>query len=267
MPTVDALLPLLPALEPLAVVAMLAVARTTGLMLALPHAAAPEVPRRVKALVILSLSLAMVGLGEPIGLASAHPLAIVVAMITELVLGLALGFVVQIVLACARIAGEIIGIEIGLSFSAIADPSSPGTSTATSAVLGHLTVQLLFALQLDRAFVVGLAHSVRRVPYGTASLRGATVAELSDAVGATFLAALQLAMPVLATVLAVKLALAVLARFVPRLQIFSLAFAITLVVGLNAFWAALGGLGTAIGGYLRDALVRMDRVLETFAPL
>lgn len=266
MPGLDALVPLLPVLEPLALMAMLAIARTTGLMLALPHTASPAVPKRVKAMVILSLSLAMIGLGQPIQLERMHPIAIAVAMVGEIVLGLALGFVVQIVLACARIAGEIIGVEIGLSFSAIADPSSPGTSTATSALLGHLTVQLLFALELDRAFIVGLAHSVKRVPYGTASLNATTVAELSDAVGATFLAALQLAMPVLATVLAVKLALAVLARFVPRLQIFSLAFAITLAVGLNAFSAALGGLAASITGHLRDAIVRMDRVLETFAP-
>lgn len=256
---------LLPVLEPLAIMAMLTMARAGGLLLALPHAASPAIPAQVRAVLVVAVSLSLMGVAAPPTFARLDVIALVVAMTGELVVGLALGFVVHLALAGVRMAGELIGVEIGLSFSAVADPANPGASTATASLLGHLGVQLFFALGIDRAMLVGLAHSMREVPLGAASLSGDTVATLTEQASGALMVALHLALPVLATGLAVKLGLAVLARFVPRLQIFGLAFAITLAVGLAALHQALPGLGEATAGHLRDTLVAFDRAIATLA--
>lgn len=256
---------LLPLLEPLAIMAMLALARAGGLLLALPHTSSTAVPGPVRAILVVALSLSLAGVAAPPVLPRLDVLGLVLAVAGEVIVGLALGFVVHLALAGVRMAGELIGVEIGLSFSAVADPANPGTSTATASLLGHLGMQLLFALGIDRVLIGGLAHSMRRVPLGTGSIGGDTVATLTEQASGALDVALHLALPVLATGLAVKLAIAVLARFVPRLQIFGLAFAITLATGLVALHQALPSLGQAVSGHLWDAIAAFDRTLATIA--
>ncbi|MBC8068373.1 MAG: flagellar biosynthetic protein FliR [Deltaproteobacteria bacterium] len=255
---------LLPLLEPLAVIAMLAMARAGGLLLALPSLAANTVPRTVRAVIVIAVSVSLVGIAAPPQLGALDVWSLAIAMFGELVIGLALGFVVQIVLGGIRMAGEIIGVEIGLSFSAVADPANPGSSTAPASLLGHLGVQLLFALGIDRALVWGLARSLQRLPLGAGALTGDTVEVLSQQTGDAFAGSLHLALPVMGAVLVVKLALAVLARFVPKLQIFSLAFAVVLAIGLNALHQALPGLAHAVAGRLWAIVPAFERVLASF---
>jgi flagellar biosynthetic protein FliR len=123
---------LLRVLEPMVVVVLLAMARAGGLLLALPQFSGKAVPGTVRAIALVAISIAVAGSAAPPQLTSAHPLAIAVAMILEVVVGAALGFVVHLLLAAGRIAGEILGVEMGLSFSAVADPTHPGTSTWSS---------------------------------------------------------------------------------------------------------------------------------------
>ncbi|MBX7079758.1 MAG: flagellar biosynthetic protein FliR [Nannocystaceae bacterium] len=254
---------LLPLLEPWVVLVLLAMARAGGLLAALPSTSGKAVPRMVQVLVAVGLSIALVGIAAPPVLPGADPVSLAIAIAGEVGVGYVLGFVVQVTLAGVRIAGEIIGVEIGLSFSAVADPMNPGASTSTASLLGHLGIQLLFALQLDRALLYGLGHSVRAVPLGGSHFDGDTVAAVSEQFGDALVGALHLALPVLATVLTVKLALAVLARFVPRLQIFALAFGIALIAGLNALQASLPQLAHSVALQLQLVLVRLDRVIET----
>src|SRR5262249_5636434 len=157
---------------------MLAMARTGGLLLALPSMASGAMPRQVQEILVVPGALSLVATAAPPKLATLDVFTLVAALVGELIVGLVLGFVVHIVLGGIRMAGEIIGVEVGLSFSAIADPMNPGASTATAALMGHLGVQLLFALGLDRALVWGLGKSVQRVPLGGAALSGDSVAAL-----------------------------------------------------------------------------------------
>jgi flagellar biosynthetic protein FliR len=257
---------LLSALEPFAVMVLLAMARAGGLLFALPQFSTNSVPRMVKAIALVAISISLVFGAAPPVLASAHPLAIGVAMVVEIVIGAAMGFVVTLLLAAARIAGEILGVEMGLSFSAVADPTQPGTSTAAAAIMSHLALQLFFALRLDHVVVAALAHSVREVPLGAATLGRSAVLGLAQLGSDMLVTALRWSLPVLAVLLAVKLAIAVLARFVPRLQIFSLAFGITLVVGLWALAQALPGLATAMRGRLSDVGTDLAALVAALRP-
>ncbi|MBK6916439.1 MAG: flagellar biosynthetic protein FliR [Deltaproteobacteria bacterium] len=255
------LVPLLPLLEPFVVLVVLAMARAGGLLMALPHTSNKAVPRMVKVVTVVGLSIALAGISGPPALGRLDVWTLAFAIVGELVVGLALGFVVQISLSAVRIAGEVIGVEIGLSFSAVADPMNPGASTSTASLLGHLGVQLVFALGLDRMLLRGLGYSVRAVPLGHGQLHGGSVELMSTQFGTALQVAIHLAMPVMAAVLAVKLALAVLARFVPKLQVFALAFGVALIVGLQALRAAMPSLAQAIAAHLGQVLELFDAMI------
>ncbi len=245
--------PLLPALTPWAYALALALARVAGIMLALPQLIGNKVPAQIKATVAVAIASSLVFIGSPpvqIVTAPRPELALVVAALGEFCFGLALGFFVHLGLAAVRFAGEMIGMEMGLSFAAVVDPTSQENSTPISQLLGQIGVQMFLVLGLDRDVIRALALSVKQRPLGQASLDGAMAFDLTGLGDGLFRLGVQLAIPIVGTVFALKLAMAMLARVTPKIQIFTLSFTLSILLGLLALGAAFPSLAAAIAEHL-----------------
>ncbi len=260
---VDSLAALLPMAEYFLAGVLLAMARTGGFFLALPGTATSAVPRIVKAVLIFAVSLALIWASPSMGYVQLGPspeLAILVAAVGEFILGLGLGFIIHLALATARIAGEVAGVEMGLSFSAVADPLSGGHATAASALFAHLAVQLFMALGLDHTAIRALAVSADAQPFGAADLAGSALLMLANLGSVMVEGALSLALPLMGGLFSLKIAMAMLARVAPRLQIFTLAFALSILMGILILDAALGSIAGSMAnqlGHWMKLLVRL----------
>ena len=245
---------LLPQLDGLLFLLVVAAARAGGLLLALPHMRSEVLPRTAKIVVIFGLSVGLVLASPPaplLAMAHASPLAVATAGAAEFVFGLGVGFIVQLAVAAARMAGEIAGIDMGFSFSAVADPTSGGQSTVAASLYVQIAIQLFLALGLDHAAIRALAAGLRTAPLGGTPWRPDAWFDLVALGSRTFEAGVRLALPVSAALLALKVGMAMLARVAPRLQIFTLAFALSIVTGLFVLRAALPGIGAALAEELR----------------
>ncbi len=252
----DAIARLLPDLDTWMLALVVAVARAGGFLLALPHATGTLVPKTARVAVAFTLALALV-LGQPgqtLLLAAQGPVTIALATAGEFLLGLAMGAVIHLSLATVRLAGAVVGVEMGLSFAAVADPTSPGQATAVGALFAQIGIQLFLALGLDHVAIRALAHSTARVPLGQGWPRLGDLLDLATLTSRMFEGALALALPLMACLFALKIAMAMLARVAPRLQIFTLAFALSILTGLLVLDAALGGILVATAGRLQEWL-------------
>jgi flagellar biosynthetic protein FliR len=256
----DDLASLAPVLLPLATAVVFAIGRAAGLVLGLPHTTGHGVPRSVQAMVVLALAVGMVG-ARPGGFVTPGSVAeLGVGVALEFLFGLTLGFLVQLSLAAARIAGELVGIEMGLSFAAVADPLASGQTTALSALFMQLGIQLFLALGLDRVAIAALVHSIDANPLGAARIRPGTLAHVIGLADGIVGAAFGFALPLVGALLCLKLAMAMLARVAPKLQIFTLAFGLSIGVGLLLLDAVLPSIAAAIAAHLRtmsDVLVQL----------
>lgn len=258
----DALGPLLPQLTPWAYLMALALARTAGVMLALPQLIGNRAPAQIKATVAVAIAVSMVFVGTPpvAIVTSRHPeLALVVAALGDFCLGLALGFFVHIGLAAVRFAGEMVGMEMGLSFAAVVDPTSNENATPVSQMLGQIAVQMFLVLGLDREVIRALAESVRLRPLGEASLSGDVALALTAEGDHMLRVGVSLALPIVGTVFALKLAMALLARVTPKIQIFTLSFTLSILLGLFALATAFPGLASAISRHLLETTEALHR--------
>lgn len=250
----DVLSTLLPELDALFFLLVVAMARTGGLLLGLPHTRARTIPPMVKATVVFGLSVGLVFASPWTHLATvlhAGPVAVATIAGAEFVFGLGVGFIVHLAVAAARIAGEIAGIDMGLSFSAVADPTSGGQSTAAAALYVQIAIQLFLALGLDHVAIRALAYGTHHVPIGAATFDPMAYLDLVGLGARLFEAAFRLAMPIGAALFALKVGMAMLARVAPRLQIFTLAFSLAILTGLFVLRAALPGIFAALAAELR----------------
>lgn len=252
----------LPMLLPWAFTMALALSRVVGVLLALPNTMSPRVPRMVKAVMVISIAVALVVAQGPtievLGQPNAE-LALLSMAVGDFVLGLTLGFFVHIGLATVRFAGELCGVEMGLSFAAVADPMSQDQTTPVAIIFGQIAIQIFFALGIDRDVLRALGESVNVQPLGHAGMhlfRPEEIAMLGDSL---FRVGFQIAMPIVGALFALKLSIALLARVAPKIQLFVLSFTLTLLLGHTLLVAAMPTIGAAVASHLSDVADQVTR--------
>ena len=219
-------------LEDRAVAVMMAVARISGLVIVapLPWLVAPL---RVRAALVMILALVVSASPMKFDpLLAERPLLVLLAMLSEIGIGACMGLSVRLVIAAAEIAGEFIAPQIGLGTAQLFDPHLRISETALGAMFRHLAVLMAVLVGLHRQLLYSLFGSFQLLPPGTivnpGRAAGAVLALFSSCVEA----GVRIALPTVAVLFMVQVALAFIARAAPALQIFSVGFAVTLGVGL-----------------------------------
>jgi flagellar biosynthetic protein FliR len=149
----------------------------------------------------------------------------------QIAIGLALGFMMRIAFAAVELAGELCGLTMGLSFASQFDPLSEHPATVTSQLFSWLALLVFISSNLHLAMLAALADSFQQIPISDLSPGSGFIRQLAMAGAKVFSGGLQLAMPVIATLLMTNLALSILTRAAPQLNVFSIGMPITLTVG------------------------------------
>jgi flagellar biosynthetic protein FliR len=213
--------------------------RVTALMVVAPVVGHQVVPVQVK--LALSAFLAIVVLP----LASAHAPALDVRLgalillaLKEAVMGAAIGFLAGLLFLAVRGAGELVGFELGFSISTIFDPESGQNNTVVGEMF-YLLMALLFLSLNGLHFVVqALVLSYEVVPVGGIDLQAAFGERLIALCGSTVAIAVKIAAPVIVSGFLMNLALAILTRVAPQMNVFLLSFPVKIIAGLVVLMAA-----------------------------
>jgi len=222
--------------------AVLPFCRIAGVLALLPGIGGGEVPVRVKVGLSVALTALLLPTLPPIP--DVDPLSAAGALMVaeQIVIGLACGLLVLIVFAAVTLAGESIAITMGLGFALMNDPKN-GASVPTVSQFYLLTATLLFfSLDGHLAVLSMLGQSFVTLPIGT-PLRDGAFGELVRFGAVMFSGALGVALPALAAMLTVNLAMGVLTRAAPQLNLFSVGFPLTMLAGFAALLLTMPAFG------------------------
>ena len=221
--------------------------RVGGLLLVAPALSETMVPRTFRVALLLILTVLM----QPIALASVRgvPHISVESFVTESLIGFSIGLGAALLIGAAEAAGDIVAVQIGLSGSAILDPLSNESMPILGTFLRLFAVTLLLSANLHHTMLSALADSVQALPVGQpVSLQGGLFAMLQLG-GSLFAFGVRFAAPVIAVVLIANVALAVLGRAAPQLNILAVAFPVQIALGLVTLIASLPAYGRFFGGW------------------
>ncbi|MBI4643912.1 MAG: flagellar biosynthetic protein FliR [Deltaproteobacteria bacterium] len=192
------------------------------------------VPAQIRIYSILVISLALTP-----AVAGALPpfpqtwLAAAGLVLRELLLGLSLGLVVRYVFSGIQMAGELMGIQMGFGMVTLVDPQS-GIPTTLMSDLLMLTATVLF-LSVDghHLLLAVLAQSFGEVPVGgPAMIPGSLFAFLVPLGSLMFQLSVKLVAPIILVLFLTQIAMGLVARTVPQVQVMILAFPVTIILGL-----------------------------------
>ncbi len=215
----------------------LAFVRVGGMVAFAPFFSSSAVPARVKIVFVLAVSYLLAPLVA--ALPHAHVEISYGALIGELGVGLLYGLVLNLLIEMLLFAGQIMGVQLSFSLVNLMDPTSPIQTPLLSDLFQTMGVVMLLAAGFDRILLASMARSFRAVPLGSFSLSQASALGVVQAAGGVFLAAMELATPVMAATLLVEITVALLGKLSPQLPVMSLTVPIKTLTGFVVLIGAL----------------------------
>jgi flagellar biosynthetic protein FliR len=247
-------------------VALLAGVRIAAFLVVAPPLAHRWVPGTVKAMLALGLGLAAVPRatasgGPRLGTAIASGTASFLGDIAlQVLIGAALGFLVALVFSAVQSAGGLIDLFGGFQLAAAFDPMSMSNGAQFTRLYQMTATVLLFTSGSFHLVVAGLMRTFDALPLGTPLNLAAMSQAAAAGLTGMFLAALQIAGPLIAVLFLADVGLGLLTRVAPAPNAFALGFPLkillTMVLGVSAYVA----LPQIVSWLTDDALGRLLEV-------
>lgn len=183
----------------------------------------------------------------------AHPNAMLL-LAQQILIGGAIGFAMRLIFTALELAGDLIGLQMGLSFAGFISPGTGDQTPLVGSFLGVLAALIFLAVNGHLLLIAGLVDSFWTLPIDPTLRSWPDFNALAHMGAEMFRLGLHIALPVLATMLILNIALGVLARVAPQLNVFAIGFPVTLLVGMLALALALPLLAPAFEQMLIQGL-------------
>jgi len=179
----------------------------------------------------------------------------------QVVLGVAMGLVAQIIFTAVEMAGQISSLMMGFGFASFYDPQSNASTPVIASMMNILALMVFLSIDGHLLLISGLVQSFQSFPIGF-DAQGVDMLGIATWGGKIFSIGLQLALPMISTLLIVNLALGVLTRAAPDLNFFGIGFPITICVGFLVFALVMPSMAPAYRYFLEQGIEASQHIIK-----
>jgi len=215
----------------------LALVRVSGMVGFAPFFSSTALPVRTKAVFVLAVAWLLAPLVA--ALPHAHTELSFSALLGELAVGLVYGLTLTLLNEMMLFAGQLLGLQFSFSLVNLLDPASSIQTPLLGDLFQLMGTLVLIAAGLDRILLASVIRSFQVAPLGSFALAPASTLAIARAAGGIFLAAVELAAPVLAATLLVEMAVVLISRLSPSLPVTSLTVPLKTLTGFAMLAGAL----------------------------
>ncbi len=207
----------------------LALVRVSGMVAFAPFFSSTALPMRAKAVFVLLVALLLAPLVAT--LPNARVSLGFSALLGELAVGLVYGLTLALLNEMLLFAGQIAGLQFSFSLVNLMDPASEIQTPLLGDLFQLMGTLVVLAAGLDRILLASMVRSFRAAPLGLYALAPVTALTIVRAAAGIFLAAVELAAPVLAATLLVEIAVALMGKLSPQLPVMNLTVPLKTLTG------------------------------------
>ncbi len=160
-------------------------------------------------------------------------------LVQQVVIGLAIGFTMRLVYTGVEMAGHLAGLQMGLGFATLYDPQNSAQVPLMAQFMGLLALLIFLSMNGHLITLMVLSESFQVLPVQARPLSSGAWQGIANWGGEIFRAGVLLSLPVVAALLVTNLAIGVMTRAAPQLNIFAVGFPITLAAGFLALAISL----------------------------
>ncbi len=227
---------------------LLAGARVGGLLFVAPVLGNYALPARLRVFMSLVIALAVVGrVAQPADMPTGT-LALALAIVLEAAIGMAIGYAARLIFVGIELGAFHISQQMGISLAETIDPLTQESTDPVRSLYQITAVVIFLAIGGHRVLIASLLGTFDSVPM-LGGLGGGAAPILKGVTGllaSSFVLAIKVALPALAALLMATVAMAILARTAPQMNLFSVGLPVRALLGMLALSAALAYLPAAM---------------------
>jgi flagellar biosynthetic protein FliR len=234
---------------------VLVLARVGGIFALAPAFSSRVVPMRAKMIVAVAISLALTPVATAGQTVTTDPVELSSLIVKEVAVGLAIALSIGLVTAAIQAGASLVDTLIGFSFSSLVDPMSNISGGPLAQLYGLFASMIFLLTGGDHLVVLGLARSYSMLPLQSvpdlAGLANLAVSGLAQ----VFVIGVEIAAPVVLTLVLSDAAFGLLARAVPQMNVFFVGIPAKILVGLTVVAASLPFVARHIVGDVETAIL------------
>ena len=218
-----------------AAVFLLMLTRCSGIFLIAPFFGSLNIPVQFRAAAAFLFAVVLFPVVDALGIVAAPStmLAYGVAVLSELFIGWLIGFVAYVCFSAIHMAGKVMDMQVGFAVVNVMDPTSGQQIPLIGSFLYNLGIIVFLVTNGHHMIITALAESFRMVPILTMQPNLSLSMIMVNFVNGIFLTGMKVAMPVTFAILLVNVALGILARTMPQMNIFVVGIPLQLMVGVG----------------------------------
>lgn len=187
-------------------------------------------------------------------------------LMQQVVIGIAIGLTMRIVVVSVEMAGHLIGLQMGLGFATFFDPQNAAQTPVMGSFIGIFAVLMFLSMNGHLMLIATLAESFHTLPISASPFAAPGWRTLAQWGGQIFLVGVLLSLPVVAALLITNLAIGIMTRAAPQLNIFAVGFPITIAAGFVILFLTLPYFAPALDRLWNDGLVTALQILRDARP-
>ncbi len=241
-------------------------ARVLALLASAPFFNNLAQPKRIRLVLGIVITLALVPVLPPIPAVPPGSWIGMAILAQQIIIGVLLGLTLRIAFVAINLTGELIGMQMGLSFAVFYDPKSAGQTPVLAEFLGLIVMLVFLSMNGHLLTLAVLTESFKLLPISTTPFHIGGIGSFLAWSSVLFSAGLLMALPLITAILITNLAMGVLARVAPQLNIFAVGFPVTLTAGFVLLMFSIPYFGAAMENLFDQAFRAMATVIRMSSP-
>ena len=211
----------------------LVLTRISACFLILPVFGSTSIPVRIKISIIIILSIFLMAVYPTTGnYADTNPIEALIMLFNETTYGLCLGLIAAIMFTAIKVFGRIVERQMGMAMAEVMDPLTNERAQPLGMLMDTIFMLLFLSANGVHLLLLIISKSYQNIPLGSVPDIGVMTEALVQTSSTMLVAALRLAAPILAAFIILLVALAVLARIAPEMNILMISMPIRVGLGM-----------------------------------
>lgn len=222
--------------------------RPTMLVATAPPLGAVYAPAQVRLGFALLLTLAVTpSVTAPVDLSLFEIVAVVAR---EMAIGFAIALAIRALISGAEMAGSLTGYQMGFSYGSLIDPQSGVRNSMFSVLYANLAIITFLITNGHHSMIRALSASYSQLPIGLGHIDQSLVTVVTSMLGIVFVLGVRLATPLILALLVVEIALGLIARAAPAINLQAVSQPLRIVLGLVIIATLISIAPTLIARYI-----------------
>ena len=241
---------------------LLVLARLSAAIVVIPLLGAATVPAFTKIGLAVLLSLIVLPFSATPPPVPTELLAFAAVLGSEVLVGIALGVAVMLVFRALEMGSGLVGVQMGFGVGQLFDPLTGARMESITVYYRLIVTLVFFAVNGHHLVVAALIDTFRVVPPGQADLTLIAGENVIPFFAALFTIAIRIALPVLGALLLTDLAMGLVARTVPQMNVLVVGFPVKIAAGILILAASVPLMTGFVGGVFNSSAMDLNAFLR-----